>query len=276
MVATRSRVNLRTRLRLRWYINAGRDITGNTTGHRQDWHSHSLENGCMKRHLPFAIIFTVFLAAVGAGALLFHFRQPPQQQPTQQQPPQQPPPTGPVFGKSGAEPPHVRGPANAPVVLEEFGDFECLPCFMLWPAMKNIEKDYAQSLSVTFREHPLAQHHHALEAARAAEAAGLQGRFWEMHDLLYLRRSAWIREEDVRAFFKACASELGLDLERFLKDMDGEEVTRRIAADDDRGASLGIDRTPTVFINGKKVELSPQPEQGLRAEIDAALGPRVR
>jgi protein-disulfide isomerase len=217
----------------------------------------------MKRYLPFAIIFAVFLVAIGAGALLFHFRQPP------------PPPAKPAFGRPGAEPPHIRGPANAPVELEEFGDFECLPCFRLWPAMKNIEKDYAKSLSVTFRQHPLAQHHHAREAARASEAAGLQDRFWEMHDLLYLRRANWVQAEDVRAFFNTCASELGLDLERFTKDIDGEDVARRIAADEDRGASLGIDRTPVVFINGKKVEFSPQPEDGLRAEIDAALGAKA-
>jgi protein-disulfide isomerase len=218
----------------------------------------------MKRYLPFAIILAAFLVTIGAGALLFHFRQAP------------PPPAKPAFGKPGAEPPHVRGPANAPVALEEFGDFECLPCFVLWPAMKNIEKDYAKSLSVTFRQHPLAPHRHALEAARASESAGLQGRFWEMHDLLYLKRSKWVPAEDARAFFNTCASELGLDLDRFTKDMDGEEAARRIAADDDRGASLGVDRTPIVFINGRKVELSPQPEEALRAEIEAALGAKAR
>jgi protein-disulfide isomerase len=218
----------------------------------------------MKRYLPFAIVFAVFLAAIGAGALLFYFRQSP------------PAPVKLAFGNPGAEPPHIRGPANASVELEEFGDFECLPCFLLWPAMKNIEKDYAKILSVIFRQHPLAQHRHALEAARASEAAGLQGRFWEMHDLLYLRRSEWVRAEDVRAFFKACASDLGLNIEQFMKDMDGEEVTTRIATDGDRGASLGIDRTPVVFINGKKVEFHSQPEVALRAEIDAAIGAKTR
>jgi protein-disulfide isomerase len=217
----------------------------------------------MKRYLPFAIILAVFLVALGAGALLLHFHQSP------------PPPAKLAFGRPGAEPPHVRGPANASVELEEFGDFECIPCFMLWPALQNIEKDYAKRLSVTFRQHPLAQHPHAREAARASEAAGLQDRFWQMHDLLYLRRANWVRADDVRAFFITCASELGLDLERFTKDMDGDEVAKRIAADEDRGASLGIDRTPVVFINGKKVEFSPQPEDGLRAEIEATLGAKA-
>ena len=188
----------------------------------------------MKRYLPFAIILGALLVALGAGALLFRFRQPPEKWhrlPADGVKNHRQDADATALGKPGAEPAHVRGPANAPVALEEFGDFECLPCFMLWPAMKNIEKDYAKSLSVTFRQHPLAQHRHALEAARASEAAGLQGRFWEMHDLLYLKRSKWVRAEDVRAFFNTCASELGLDLERFTKDMDGEEVAKRIAAD---------------------------------------------
>ncbi len=218
----------------------------------------------MKRYLPVAIILAAFLGTLGAAALLYHFRQSPAVPATL------------AGGKPGAEPPHIRGPGNAPVALEEFGDFECLPCFLLWPAMKNIEKDYATKVSVTFRQHPLAQHRHALAAARAAEAAGLQGRFWEMHDMLYLRRSNWIRADDVRAFFGTCASELGLDLDRFSRDMDGAVVARRIAADEERAASLGIDRTPVVFINGKRIEFSPQPEDGLRAEIDTALGGRRR
>jgi protein-disulfide isomerase len=214
----------------------------------------------MKRYLPVAIILAAFLGTLGTGALLYHFRKSPAR------------PAQLAAGKPGAEPPHVRGPGNAPVTLEEFGDFECLPCFVLWPAMKNIEKDYAKSVSVTFRQHPLAQHAHAREAALAAEAAGRQGRFWEMHDMLYLRRAKWIKADDVRAFFNACATELGLDLARFAKDMEGEEVAKRIVADEERGASLGIDRTPAVFINGKRIEFSPQPEEGLRAEIDAVLG----
>jgi protein-disulfide isomerase len=218
----------------------------------------------MKRYLPFAIILTALFAAIGVGGLFFHLRQSPM------------PPAQPAFGQPGAEPPHRRGPANASAALEEFGDFECQPCFLLWPTMKNLEKDYAQSLSITFRQHPLAQHRHALEAAHASEAAGLQDRFWEMYDMLYIRRSQWVNQEDVRAFFNACASELGLDLERFKKDMDDEAVARRIMADQARGDSLGIDRTPTVFVNGKKVELSPRPEEALHAAIDAALGATPR
>lgn len=214
----------------------------------------------MKRYLPFIIIIVVFVVAAGAGTLLFHFRKPP------------PPPPQPTFGSPGAEPAHVRGPSNAPVALEEFGDFECMPCFRLWPALKNLENEYAKTLAVTFREHPLEQHHHAREAARAAEAAGLQNHFWEMHDFLYLRRAEWVRSDNVRAFFIQCATELSLNVEQFTRDMDGEDVAKRIALDEARGSSLAIDRTPVIYINGKKIDLSGDPEDSLRTEIDAVLG----
>lgn len=97
-----------------------------------------------------------------------------------------------------------------------------------------------------------------------------------MHDLLYLKRSAWTRGSDPSPAFQNLAAELGLDIDRFRKDIDSAAVEQRIKADDDRGESLGIDRTPIVFINGKRVELLPDVENGLRAEIDAALkNPKV-
>jgi len=165
----------------------------------------------------------------------------------------------------------MRGLASAPVALEEFGDFECLPCFLLWPVLKNVEHDYGERLSVTFRQHPLPQHHHAREAALAAEAAGLQGRFWEMHDWLYQNRSVWVRALDVRPFFTSYASYLGLDVERFKKDMDGTEGAKRIADDEERGSAFKIDRTPVIFINGQLMPFSSSPEEDLRNGIDAAL-----
>lgn len=174
-------------------------------------------------------------------------------------------------GKPGATPPHIRGPATAAAMLEEFGDFECMPCLLLWAALRNIEKDYGERVAVTFRQHPLAQHQHAPKAARAAEAAGLQGRFWEMHDLLYLKRPAWVRGDDPTSAFQNFASELGLDVDRFKKDIDSSAVAERIKADEDRGESLGIDRTPIVFVNGKRADLQPDVEKGLRVDIDTAL-----
>jgi protein-disulfide isomerase len=166
---------------------------------------------------------------------------------------------------------HLRGTPAAPVVLEEFGDFECLPCSSTWSVLEKLEHDYGSQLAVVFREHPLKIHRYALDAARAAEAAGLQGRFWEMHDVLYRNRASWVPADYVRPYLNDYATELRLDVDRFKNDMDGQEVAQRIAADQDRGESLAIDRTPVLFVNGQSVPGTERNEKGLRDTIDKAL-----
>lgn len=215
----------------------------------------------MKPHIPYAIIVTVFLIGTGAGIELYQNRDQPL------------PKTGKLaFGKPGAEPPHVRGRAKAPVALEEFGDFECEPCSLLLPILKQAEAAYGERLSVTFREYPLTKHTHAPDGARAAEAAGLQGHFWEMHDELYEDRLVWLNASDIRAALVSLAAKLGLDGDRFQKDMESEEVARRLAADRERVTSLELDRTPTVFINGDRLTTRPITIEALRAAIDGELG----
>ena len=167
---------------------------------------------------------------------------------------------------------HVRGDPAAPAVLEEFGDFECRPCSLLWPILKKLEQEYDKRLVVVFREHPITQmHHFALDAARAAEAAGLQGKFWEMHDMLYGNRAVWVPATYIGPYLKDYARQIGLDVDRFETDMEGGEVAKRLAADADRGESLGIDRTPELFLNGRKLLPTELKEEGLRAAIDKAL-----
>lgn len=221
----------------------------------------------MKRYLPFAIVAVVLFIAVGAGALFYHLRQRH------------------ILGATaaataaakklssnlGTERAHVRGGARASVTLEEFGDFECRPCGDLSPILEKIEQDYAARLRVVFRQFPMAMHKHALDAARASEAAGLQGRFWEMHDLLYRNRFIWPRAADVRTAFNDYAKTLNLDIERFKKDMNSEQVKTRIVSDQQRGGSLGVDRTPVLFINNRRVAETSLNPPGLHAAIDAAL-----
>ena len=211
----------------------------------------------MKRYLPFAIVLAVLLVTAGAAFYFFQQRERPI--------------TKPVQGTPGAEPPHIHGNPNAPVAVEEFGDFECMPCYMLLPIMKNLQTDYGDKISLTFRHHPLPNHRHALAAAQAAEAAGLQGKFWEMHDSLYLNRAVWVPALDPRDYFATYASYLGLDIARFKNDMAGEEVARRIKADQARGASMGVDRTPVIFVNGERILFSASPDDDLRKAIDAGL-----
>jgi protein-disulfide isomerase len=173
--------------------------------------------------------------------------------------------------KERGEEVHVRGAANAAVTLEEYGDFQCPPCGGLEVPLQQIEHDYASSLRVIFRNFPLTNHEHAHEAAYAAEAAGLQGRFWEMHDLLYREQTVWAKTKDVQSLFDSYAGMIGLNLERFKKDAGGEQVKARVESDRQRGEELGVRNTPTIFINNQSVPATSLNPTALRAAIDAAV-----
>ncbi|MBC7911577.1 MAG: thioredoxin domain-containing protein [Pyrinomonadaceae bacterium] len=218
----------------------------------------------MKRNLPLLIIGTVLLAALIGGGILYNRSKPAPTADAQK--PQA------ANSAPGADPPRLRGNANAPVMLEEFGDFQCPPCGLLHPELKEIEKQYGDKLVVSFRQFPLAQlHKHAYDAARAAEAAGLQGKFWEMHDMLYEKQKEWEFAVDGRTVFTDYARTLGLDVERFSRDIGGDVATGRVTLDMRRGKSMGVMGTPTVFINGKLVGEKDMTRAGLTMLIDAAL-----
>jgi len=213
----------------------------------------------MRRYLPFIIVICVALLAVGGGAFLYRAKR--SANPT------------PKISKTETERPgeivHVLGPADAAVTLEEFGDFQCPPCGKLSEPLNQLQKRY--NLRVIYREFPLAIHAHAKEAAYAAEAAARQGRFWQMHDLLYREQAVWSKSSDARALFNAYAGMLQLDLGRFKNDMDGSEVQRQVELDQQRGASIGVKNTPTIFINNEAVpgpESNPEQLPGL---VEAAL-----
>jgi protein-disulfide isomerase len=170
----------------------------------------------------------------------------------------------------GAEPPHVRGNPNASVIIEEFADFQCPQCGRVYPVVKKIESDYGSRIGVIFRNRPLTDlHRNALAAAHAAEAAGLQNAFWEMHDALYEKQAEWSNAFDPRQLFAGYARQLGLDADRLLRDMDSTPVANRIIQDGRRADALRVNGTPTFFING--VEPTDMSNAGLRAAIDGAL-----
>jgi protein-disulfide isomerase len=141
---------------------------------------------------------------------------------------------------------HVRGEAGAPVILE-YGDYECPYSRQAFRGIERVERELPGRVRFAFRHFPLTEiHPHALAAARAAEAAARQGRFWELHDLLYHRQKA-LEDDDLRAY----ASELGLDLARFDRDRAEAEVQARIERDVASGEATGVVRgTPTIFIDG--------------------------
>lgn len=175
-------------------------------------------------------------------------------------------------GVAGATPAHTLGPATASVHLEEFGDFECPPCGLLHPILEEMHKEFGDRLQITFREFPLVPTHaHAMSAASAAEAAGLQGKFWEMHNLLYENQKTWHEAFDVRPIFEGYAKQIGLDVERYKQDVNGDAVSLRIVEDGKRGRYLGVKGTPTVFLNGREVPFESLPADKLRVLINVEL-----
>jgi protein-disulfide isomerase len=215
----------------------------------------------LKRFLPFIIIALVGLAAFGGGIMLYRAKK-PQTALTLK---------GAVVPTGRSEDLHVRGAADAPVTLEEYGDFQCPPCGRLAEPLQQIEKDYGSRLRVIFRNFPFTTHQHAHEAAYAAEAAGLQGHFWEMHDLLYREQAAWAKSKEVQPLFAAYAGMIHLDVERFKKDMASEQVKEKVAADRKHGEARGVQNTPTIFINNEAVPATSLNPIALRAAIDAAV-----
>jgi protein-disulfide isomerase len=141
---------------------------------------------------------------------------------------------------------HIQGDANAPLELIEYGDYQCPHCGRAYPLIKSIQQELGDKLRFVYRNFPLTQSHpQAMGAALAAEAAGLQGAFWEMHDMLFenqkkLNPSALIRY----------AESLDLDIARFCTEMEGPELRQRIEREFYSGMRSGVNGTPGLFING--------------------------
>ena len=216
----------------------------------------------MKRYLPFIIISVVALATLGGGTMLYWAKRPhllviPKDK---------------IAGaRANDASMHIRGSRDAPVTLEEFGDFQCPPCRLIAGFIDQLVEEYHPHLRIVFRNFPLPSHKHAHDAALAAEAAGLQGSFWEMHDVLYREQVVWSKAGNAAELFNSYAVMLKLDLERFKKDVAGEKAKARVAADVERGQSLGVKTTPTIFINDRELAADKRTPNGVRAMIDAAL-----
>jgi protein-disulfide isomerase len=223
----------------------------------------------MKRALPFVIIAAVLATAL---ATAWYLKRSATETPTPPTPNASPSATRTSVDEPGSQPPHSLGDPNAPVTLEEFGDFQCPPCGLLHPILKSMESEFGPRLRIIFREFPLVPAHaHALAAARSAEAAGLQGKFWQMHDLIYENQTAWKDVFDVRPIFEGYATKIGLNLDQFRRDLNSEIVERRIFMDGKRAHALGVTGTPTVFLNGREVPFESLAPEKLRVLINNEL-----
>ena len=151
---------------------------------------------------------------------------------------------------------HVQGIAAAPVTLVEYGDYECPYCGQAYPIVKDVQARMGEGLRFVFRNFPISTSHpHAERAAEAAEAAAAQGRFWEMHDLLY-ERQRHLTDDDLHAY----AQELGLDVARFDEDLAGNLHADRVHEDFMSGVRSGVNGTPTFYINGVRHDDSYEEE----------------
>lgn len=150
---------------------------------------------------------------------------------------------------------HVRGAQSGTVTLVEFGDFQCPACAAYEPIVQQLVQDNPGVLKLVFRHFPLTQiHRNALLAAKASEAAGLQGKFWEMHDILYDKQKEWSEGLNARDFFLTYATTVGLDTKKFSDDLNNPSLEAKILAELKEGVQLGVPGTPTFFVNGKMIE----------------------
>jgi protein-disulfide isomerase len=150
---------------------------------------------------------------------------------------------------------HTYGEGQSGVTIVEYGDFQCPACYQYFPIFAQLKEKYKDQVTFQFRHFPIiSAHPNAMAAHRAAEAASRQGKFWEMHDLLYSRQKSWESSNNASKVFEDYATELGLNLEQFRQDAASETAAANIQADFKAGEAGGVQGTPTFFINGKKID----------------------
>ncbi len=230
----------------------------------------------MKKTIPFVVIAIVLVAAIAAFIVFGRKKStdpnsafvtsPAQGSIAEATPVSQASPTATI----PITKPNVK--VSSPVVLEEYGDYQCPPCRVLYPVLKQIESEYGDQLKIVFHQFPLTKiHKNAMAAAHAAEAARNQNKFWEMHDRLYQNQNAWKDLEDPRPTFIQYARELKMNVERFTRDVDSPQIDQRINEDMQKGTGLGVTGTPTVFIEGHMLRYEATTPDGVRQGINYML-----
>ena len=168
----------------------------------------------------------------------------------------------------------TQGEKSAKVVVLEYGDFQCPACGAYETIVKQLQTEYAGKILFVFRNFPLYQIHPNAEiSAQAAEAAGLQGKYWEMHDLLYKNQAQWsnaARSDIVAKHFDGYAQSIGIDIDKFHTDINSDVVKNKIKKDAQSGNDAKINHTPTFFINMTQIP-NPNSYAEFKLVIDAAL-----
>lgn len=147
-----------------------------------------------------------------------------------------------------------RGPASAKVVLVEYSDFQCPACAAYYSVLEQVLKDFPNDVRLVYRHFPLPYHQQAMPAALAAEAAGKQGKFWEMYQLIFDHQTDWAGKKTAQATFTSYAEQLGLNLAQFQADLTDSALIKKINSQKDGGVAAGVDATPTFYLNGQKID----------------------
>jgi len=164
----------------------------------------------------------------------------------------------------------TKGATTPKVAFVEYSDFQCPACGAYYPLLEEMFAQYKDRLSFTYRNFPLPQHQNAIPAAYAAEAAGKQGKFWEMGDMLFKNQAEWSESTTAPSLFEGYAQKIGLNIAQYKTDVASDAVKAKVERDRKSGETSAIDHTPTFFINGKMVE-NPQSKEALTNLIENAL-----
>lgn len=163
-----------------------------------------------------------------------------------------------------------KGAVAAPLTIIEYADFQCPACKVYSTWVDSLGNDYAGKVRIVYRYFPLPSHRNSRTSAAAGEAAGRQGKFWEMHDLLFQNQETWGELPDPKPVFEEYATKLGLDLAKFRADSASSEVATRVERDYQLGERMKVDSTPSLFLNGIKAE-SPRDYESLKKLVDTML-----
>lgn len=163
----------------------------------------------------------------------------------------------------------VKGATSSPVVLIEYSDFQCPACGAFFPMVEKLSEENFDKVRVVYRHFPLASHPNAVPASKAAEAAGIQGKFWEMYSMIFNNQENWSGSTDVALIFNTYATDLGLDIVKFKSDYASKAVEDKINDHVKSGIKAKVDSTPTFFLNGKKIK-NPQTYEEFKKLIEDA------
>jgi protein-disulfide isomerase len=224
-----------------------------------------------KSSLPVAIIGIVLLVAIGAGWWFYNNSRKGPTGNSNNTATKATPAGIPNNAPPGASPAWSQGPPNAPVTIEEFADFQCPTCATMHPKVKELRAAFGDRVRIVFRQYPLQMHPYAYDASCATEAAGMQGKFWEMQNLIFSNQSNWANaatQAEARKIFTDYARTLGLDLDKFGLDMIGLPAKNRVDADMQRGRAIGVGSTPSFYINNQPLGTSLD---SLRSAVEQEL-----